>query len=181
MSANGFSMDHARAEAILAERAARLAKGSGRGAGAEAARPEFLGLTAGGRCFALPLSMAASVMPGTALPALPVDDAAVVGAVHHQGEIRVVFALAELAGLSAGTPDSGAGHFVVLRDTGVPAALAVDGVEGFVRIDTTARSGSEAPDGAADVIAPEMATDGRVIIDRSALIGRLQRLLRRRE
>jgi chemotaxis signal transduction protein len=115
-----ISLPANRREAILADRARRLARP--RKAQVAVESVSCLVCEAGGDLFAIPVSRAARVMPARQTAAIPTSNPALIGITNRGGLFHHLYDLARLVGLE---PVGSDGHFVMLR--GSPAvALRVE-------------------------------------------------------
>lgn len=172
MTRSAFKIDPARAEEILDERTAALAtRFDERTTEPEDVLSVLIVLAAGQR-YALAFHMLASALPERALHPLPVEDDAVIGAVHERGELWIVYSLAAIVGATAAGGTSG--RILLIERPGPRAAIMVDAVEGTAAIDRKALNeiGADDPSPGGALIRLA-ATSGLMVLDETALSDRL--------
>lgn len=122
-----------RTRALLDERSAALAgRGMVERLGAE--RLDYLVCSAAGDRYGFPLAATAAVMPARACTPVPGGPAALRGIVADAGIILSVIDLALALGVAPAAEAAEPGHFLRLRASGPPVALALDRVIGVATV-----------------------------------------------
>lgn len=149
---------------VLQERAMRLARPP-----APLGQDESVDLlclvTAGQRC-AIELRWLRHVGPLRGLGALPLAPEAVLGLAHWEENILHVLQLSKLLSLPSGQPS----HMAVLAVRGCLLALAIDSVEGVIRLPVAqARHESAAIESLRPDVVQGIAEDGTLVLDAERL------------